>query len=262
LAASVGCPARTAQSGEQRRFRLVPDAQPRLAAFHIRVHGGPQIVRDDRFVPARKCLAFVRHLAEVQPVAQHREQRSQKRWNCWRMIISGCSCSLAQASPRFPFETLAAVQNLGTRAEYIKISGNGPNALDFHIACYIGQLAAADPTAYFRIVSNDGGFDPLIQHLNSKKIFAGRIKDLADIPLVKASNTKSPGEKVEIVLTKLKQLGSSKPRTVKTLSSSIGSLFQKQLGEEEVAAIVDDLVGQGHLSITGAKVSYAASAEG
>ena len=162
---------------------------------------------------------------------------------------------------KIPFETAAAVQNLGTRAEYIKISGNGPNALDFHIAYYIGQLAAADPTAYFHIVSKDSGFDPLIQHLKSKKIFAGRVKDLTDIPLVKASNTKSPEEKVEIVLTKLKQLGSSKPRTVKTLSSSIASLFQKQLGEEEVAAIVENLIQQGHLTISGTKVTYAVPTE-
>ena len=162
---------------------------------------------------------------------------------------------------KIPFETAAAVQNLGTRAEYIKISGNGPNALDFHIAYYIGQLAAADSTAYFHIVSKDSGFDPLIQHLKSKKIFAGRVKDLTDIPLVKASNTKSPEEKVEIVLTKLKQLGSSKPRTVKTLSSSIASLFQKQLGEEEVAAIVENLIQQGHLTISGTKVTYAVPTE-
>lgn len=162
---------------------------------------------------------------------------------------------------KIPFETAAAVQNLGTRAEYIKISGNGPNALDFHIAYYIGQLAAADSTAYFHIVSKDGGFDPLIQHLKSKKIFAGRVKDLTDIPLVKATNTKSPEEKVEIVLAKLQQVGSSKPRTVKTLSSSIGSLFQKQVADEEIAAIVESLVQQGHLTISGTKVSYAVPTE-
>lgn len=162
---------------------------------------------------------------------------------------------------KIPFETAAAVQNLGTRAEYIKISGNGPNALDFHIAYYIGQLAAADPTAYFHIVSKDGGFDPLIQHLKSKKVFAGRVKDLTDIPLVRISSTKSPEEKVEIVLVKLRQLGSSKPRTVKTLSSSIGSLFQKQVTDDEIAAIVESLVQQGHLTILGTKLAYAGPTE-
>jgi hypothetical protein len=37
------------------------------------------------------------------------------------------------------FETAAALQRMGNRAEYIKIAGTGPNALDFHIAFYIGH---------------------------------------------------------------------------------------------------------------------------
>lgn len=32
------------------------------------------------------------------------------------------------------FEIAATLQKLGPRAEYVKISGVGPNALDFHIA--------------------------------------------------------------------------------------------------------------------------------
>ena len=39
---------------------------------------------------------------------------------------------------RLPFEVAASLQKLGARAEYIKISGNGSNALDFHIAYYVG----------------------------------------------------------------------------------------------------------------------------
>jgi hypothetical protein len=35
---------------------------------------------------------------------------------------------------KLTFETAAAIQKLGPRAEYVKISGNGSNALDFHIA--------------------------------------------------------------------------------------------------------------------------------
>jgi len=51
---------------------------------------------------------------------------------------------------------------MGERAEYVRISGNGSNALDFHIAFYIGQLAAHEPDAYFHIISKVTGFDPLI----------------------------------------------------------------------------------------------------
>ena len=158
---------------------------------------------------------------------------------------------------KLPFEVAASLQQLGPRAEYIKISGNGPNALDFHIAYYIGKHAAADPTAYFHIVSKDTGFDPLIQHLKSKGVFAGRVKSVTDIPLVKAATAKSPAERLHVALSWLQQTKASKPRTVKTLSSSIGNLFLKRLSTEEVAAIIDGLAKQSHLSITGTKVTYA-----
>ena len=97
---------------------------------------------------------------------------------------------------KLPFEVAESLQQLGSRAEYIRISGHGPNALDFHIAYYIGRLAAEEPSAYFHIISRDTGFDPLIQHLRSKKIFAGRVESIADIPIVKGSNSKSPQEPI------------------------------------------------------------------
>jgi hypothetical protein len=163
---------------------------------------------------------------------------------------------------KLPFELAASLQRLGPQAEYVKISGNGSNALDFHIAYYIGQLAAANPTAYFHIISKDTGFDPLVQHLKTKKVFAGRVKAIADIPLIKASNSKSPAERIEVVLAKLQQLKASKPRTVATLSSTIASLFQKQLPEQEVEALVQTLATQGHLSISGTKVTYTLHSDG
>lgn len=159
---------------------------------------------------------------------------------------------------KVPFEIAASLQQLGAQAEYIKITGNGSNALDFHIAYYIGKLAAADPTAYFHIVSKDTGFDPLLQHLKANGIFAGRVKAIADIPLVKASAAKTPMERNHVALTWLQQTKATKPRTLKTLTSTIASLFQKQLSEEQVAVIVQWLAGQGHLEITGTKVSYPA----
>ena len=55
------------------------------------------------------------------------------------------------------------MQSLGADAEYVRIEGNGPNALDFHIAFYIGNIAAKDPDCYFHIISKDTGFDPLIK---------------------------------------------------------------------------------------------------
>jgi hypothetical protein len=154
------------------------------------------------------------------------------------------------------FEAASALQRLGAKAEYIKISGNGPNALDFHIAFYIGRLAAQEPDAYFHIISKDTGFDPLIQHLKTKEIFAARSGDIADIPLSRAANLKSPAERFGVVVDKLQRLG-AKPGSLKTLFSTINAIFQKQLAEQEVSLLVKELQEKGMVNIEGTKVSYA-----
>ena len=164
---------------------------------------------------------------------------------------------VGSSQAKLPFETAAAMQRMGSRAEYVRIDGNGPNALDFHIAFYIGQIAAAEPTAFFHIVSKDKGFDPLIKHLKSRKIFSRRAEDIADIPVVKASNVKSPDERAALVIKKLQQMKATKPRTVKTLSTTIASVFQKQLSPAEIEGAIKDLCKRGLVQLTGTRVSYA-----
>jgi PIN domain len=154
------------------------------------------------------------------------------------------------------FETASAMQRMGSKAEYIKISGNGPNALDFHIAFYIGQLATSDPTAYFHIISKDTGFDPLIQHLKTKKIFSARWRDVGDIPLLKAVGAKSPIDKFAVTIANLQQRGASKPRTVKTLLSTIGAVFLKQISDDELNSLLHELQSKGYVTVSGTKVSY------
>lgn len=154
------------------------------------------------------------------------------------------------------FDVASALQQLGDRAEYVKISGNGANALDFHIAFYIGQLASKHPDAFFHIVSKDTGFDPLIQHLKSKKILSGRSKSVTDIPIVKASTSKTPNDRIAVVIADLKRRGPAKPRTVKTLTSTVHSIFLKQLSDHELSSILGALEKQGCITITNTKVSY------
>jgi hypothetical protein len=66
-------------------------------------------------------------------------------------------------SVKISLETARALQAFGPDVEYVQMDGNGTNALDFHIAYYIGRLAAEYPDAYFHIISKDTGFDPLIK---------------------------------------------------------------------------------------------------
>lgn len=154
------------------------------------------------------------------------------------------------------YEVAIAMQKLGNKAEYIKIAGNGPNALDFHIAFYIGRISAKEPDTYFHIVSKDTGFDPLIAHLKSMKIPVLRSKDVSEIQIVKASTSKTIEEKINVVTDYLKSRGTAVPKTIKTLTSTIQSVFQKNIPETEQETIIAALQEQGAIAVIGAKVSY------
>ena len=160
---------------------------------------------------------------------------------------------------RVPFGIAAALQRLGARGRYVKIAGNGPNALDFHVAYYIGELAAADPSAFFHIISKDTGFDPLIQHLHTRKIYASRSNDIDSIAPVRASHVVSSEERLRLVIARLEKAKAAKPRTVRTLTSTISSLFQKQIAEKDIADVVASLEASGVIAIDGNDVSYASA---
>ena len=158
---------------------------------------------------------------------------------------------------KLPFDVVSAIQRMGDRAEYVKLSGAGPNALDFHIAYYIGKLAAQEPTAFFHVISKDTGFDPLIRHLMTQHIFAARSATIDDIPLVKAASNQPAAERARVFVEQLRQPKSTKPRTDKTLSRSIATFFLKQkLTDEDVAAVVASMQKSGQVRVVDGKVAY------
>jgi hypothetical protein len=162
---------------------------------------------------------------------------------------------------KITFDTAMALQKKGDKAEYVKISGTGHNALDFHIAFYLGQLAAADPKAFFHILSKDTGFDPLLQHLKTRNILAGRVSDLSEISVVKVANVKTTDEKVAAIVNKLQQMKTAKPRTVNTLTTTISALFLKQLPEADISALVTLLEKKKLILVTDTKVTYSLPAD-
>jgi hypothetical protein len=149
------------------------------------------------------------------------------------------------------------LQHLGERACYVKASGNGNNALDFHISFYIGQLSEKDPGGFFHIVSKDTGFDPLIAHLKSRSIYSKRSKDISGLAFIKIGEAKSEPDRVKLVVENLRARGSSRPRTLKTLSTTVASLFQKALSHEDLEKLIKALQKSGVVTVTDSKVSYA-----
>lgn len=162
---------------------------------------------------------------------------------------------------KIPVSLAAALQSLGDSAEYIILETAGNNALDFHIAYYIGVLSAAEPNAFFHIISRDSGFDPLLKYLKEKKVFAQRSTCIADIPYFKPVLPAAPDAQIEAVVADLIRRKASKPRTQKTLLSTLHALFKKELSEQQLAALFAALCKRGIVKVDGTKVTYVLSTE-
>ena len=150
------------------------------------------------------------------------------------------------------------VQCLGERAQYVEMSGTGHNALDFHIAFYVGRISATDKDAYFHIVSDDRGFDPLIDHLKQKGILADRVAGLEEIPALKQAKVvfKSTAERIAFAKERLLTAKAARPRARKTLTSHVSAMFLKAIPNEDVAAVVDGLFKDGTVSEKGKRIAY------
>ena len=157
---------------------------------------------------------------------------------------------------RIPIELVSSMQGFGNKAEYVQITGSGRNALDFHIAYYLGALTERDPTGYFHVISKDTGYDQLIRHLKGKKINAARQKDLFEIPWLSSANKKPMNEQITAIVENLAARGNSRPRKVKTLKNSINSLFGNKLEAEKIDNLVKDLREQKYIVIKQENVTY------
>jgi len=158
-----------------------------------------------------------------------------------------------------------AVQKLGERGGYVSMETGGPNAADFHIACYLGELAKSDPDGFFHIISRDTGFDPLIEHLKTRNIAVVRSESIEAMPCFR-SRAKSNGttkktsnaDLLEMSLTDLIKRKEARPRTSKTLLSTIRSI-QSRCGTQlpdKAEEIYQTLIKKGYVKVEDNKVTY------
>ena len=157
---------------------------------------------------------------------------------------------------KVPVTLAAALQPLGDSAEYVLLEAAGNNAMDFHIAYYIGVLSAQDPNAYFHIISKDSGFDPLIKHLKARKIFTQRSTCIAEIPCFKPVLPAITKAQVEAAVADLIRRKACKPRTKTSLINTLDTLFKKELSEQQLSQLFDVLCTRGVVKVDGTKVSY------
>jgi hypothetical protein len=223
---------------------------------------------------------FLIDFENVQPKALNRLQPGEARIKVF----------LGQHQSKLMLDLVQALQPFGKDAEYIQIQGSGPDAVDFHIAFYIGRLAATHPGSSFTIVSKDRGFDPMVKHLGTLGISCRR---LPEIPETLNQRSVVPGKKASVaVLKKAAKIPAttaltkpgvvqtaakpapatttraratqvvawlqkvSRPAKLATLRSSIRARFTPPLDDKQVDAVLQSLKGSKKIAVEGTKVTY------
>ncbi len=162
---------------------------------------------------------------------------------------------LGAKQKRLDLNIVKPFQALGNNGEIIQIAGNGPNALDFHIAFYIGKYSKEYPDPYFHIISKDKGFDPLILHLKDLNIFCSRWESVSEIPFIRISGAKLHELAAEYYEKKILKT-KSRPVKEKTLFTSINAHFHNLLPEDSVNKIIEVFKQSGKITIKDNKIIY------
>ena len=159
------------------------------------------------------------------------------------------------------FDFALSIQNMGIKAAYVKCSVTQKNAADFLLSFHLGRLIQIDPDGYFHILSKDTGFDSLVTHLREQKHKVHRLVDISEIFIVSkyvkpvaVMPAKVVISHADNVIANLKGHGSSKPRRVKTLKSTIANLIK---GDQDASTekVFNTLVRSKVVIVEGEKVS-------
>lgn len=189
---------------------------------------------------------------------------------------------LGPKNTRLATEFVLAMRELGEQGNYIQLEAGGPNALDFHIAFYLGRLLEAKTADSYHIISKDKGFDALVAHVSksgvaceradsieamscwakpvaTKAVTAKATTEKAATPAkvaAKPATKKKADELVALVIANLQKRVTGRPRTEKTLRATVKTLCGAQYSDKELDAVMARLQKNGAVKIAAGKVVY------
>ncbi len=200
---------------------------------------------------------------------------------------------VGHSQSKISFDIVKKTQKLGKSVEWIKMSGSGRNALDFHIAYYLGFFIASkeknDAKCSVFVVSKDGDYDILIKHIQDQGHHCERISKagekqiqpptlltkIEDYSLEKNIEHQESNSHRELELnnTPAKELTDSeisdhlvetlgkveklkRPRTEKTLINHITAHYKKKKINLSPDKIINLLKSNKRITITEQRISY------
>lgn len=160
---------------------------------------------------------------------------------------------IGQQQKSVPVALLTKALTMKEQVTVIESAGTGKNAMDFQIAFHAGRITDADPEAYVHFVSKDKGFEVLVKHMKSRKLFADQAASFASLRFLAAKadfKVVPAAERAEYAIERLrKQTPASRPRKKRTLLSSVAAMFGKRLAAGEVESVVDQVIARGTIVV-------------
>jgi hypothetical protein len=140
--------------------------------------------------------------------------------------------------------------------ELIGVSTMGPNNLDFIMAFHLGRFhEIADRTTEFHLISNDSGFNGLVNHL--KKIGRKCKKVVTSTKVITDKSQPVLSECAMLVISKLKQLdGRKRPRKRSKLLNWIKSQCLHITGFSSPDEVCKELISSHQVIESGTTLRY------
>lgn len=148
--------------------------------------------------------------------------------------------------------------------EHLFASANGGGTNDENcVACckalnaVLGNMSLKEK---FQVVLNQRGkFKCPQANLATKSLVAAPPinSNVAQIQMQKPPPSKSQSESFSLVLANLRRRGNARPRSLKTLTTSISAIFPQGIASAEVAAVIDELRSAGIVNVADGKLTYA-----
>ena len=144
----------------------------------------------------------------------------------------------------------------GTKVEWVSIEGSGKNALDFHIAYYLGLKAGEEAKHY--ILSKDKGYDPLITSIN-KKAKQDIVKRIISMDDLKHKDEKEKEESPDFktLVNRINSIAKvRRPKSERKLKTFIKGQIFPQMSDENIMKLIDELYRKKIISKGQNSISY------
>jgi hypothetical protein len=144
---------------------------------------------------------------------------------------------LGRRHKTMPVKLVKMIHKFSSQISLVETELEGRNALDFVLACLVGDHSARDPGGYFHVLSRDTGFDALIAHLKSRGLLAARHASMSAIPVLMDA-----AERARALTQLFTDDKITRPRKRSALEAQVHAMFGKTLNSAEIADTIDQLV--------------------